>query len=48
MLLEKMHNSMTSLIKKHDNIPLLVKLSILHDASLGLRYLHDHNPVVIH
>ena len=48
MLLEKMHDSVTSLIEKHDNIPLLVKLSILHDVCLGLRYLHDHNPVVIH
>ena len=48
MLLEKMHESVTSLIEKHDNIPLLVKLSILHDVSLGLRYLHGHNPVVIH
>ena len=48
MLLEKMHESVTSLMEKHDNIPLLVKLSILHDVSLGLRYLHDHNPVVIH
>ena len=48
MLLEKMRDSVTSLIEKHDNIPLLVKLSILHDVSLGLRYLHDHNPVVVH
>ena len=48
MLLEKMNDSVTSLIEKYDNIPLLVKLSILHDVSLGLRYLHDHNPVVIH
>ena len=48
MVLEKMQDSVTSLIEKHNNIPLLVKLSILHDVSLGLRYLHDHNPVVIH
>ena len=48
MVLEKMQDSVTSLIEKHDNIPLLVKLSILHDVSLGLRYLHDHDPVVIH
>ena len=48
MLLEKMHDSVMSLIEKHDNVPLLVKLSILHDVSVGLRYLHDHNPVVIH
>ena len=48
MVLEKMQDSLTSLIEKHDNIPLLAKLSILYDVSLGLRYLHDHNPVVIH
>ena len=48
MVLEKMQDSVTSLTAKHENIPLLVKLSILHDVSLGLRYLHDLNPVVIH
>ena len=48
MVMEKMQDSVTSLIEKHDNIPLLVKLSILHDVSLSLRYLHDHDPVVIH
>ena len=48
MVLEKMQDSVTSLIEKHDNIPLLVKLSVLHDVSLGLRYLHDHDPMVIH
>ena len=48
MLLEKMPDSVTSLIEKHDNIPLMVKLSILYDVSLGLRYLHNHNPVVLH
>ena len=48
MVMEKMQESLTSLIEKYDDIPLLVKLSILHDVSLGLRYLHDHNPVVIH
>ena len=48
MVLEKMQDSLTSLIEKRDNIPLPMKLSILHDVSLGLRYLHDHNPVIIH
>ena len=37
MLMEKMHESVTSLVEKYDDIPLLVKLSILHDASPGLR-----------
>ena len=48
MILEKMQGSVTSLLKEHDDIPLLVKLSILHDASLGLLYLHTHNPLIIH
>ena len=48
MVMEKMQESVTSLVDKHDDIPLLVKLSILHDVSLGLRYLHGHNPPIIH
>ena len=48
MVLEKLQYSVTALIAKHGNIPLLVKLSILHDVSLGLRYLHDHDPVILH
>ena len=48
MVMEKMQESVTSLVDKHDNIPLLVKLSILHDVSLGLRYLHAHSPPVVH
>ena len=41
MVLEKMQDSVTSRIEKRVNIP-------VHDMSLGLRYLHDHDPVVIH
>ena len=48
MVMEKMQESITSLVDKHDNIPLLVKLSILYDVSLGLRYLHGHNPPIVH
>ena len=48
MVTEKMQESLTSLVEKHDDIPLLTKLSILHDVSLGLRYLHDHQPPIIH
>ena len=48
MILEKMQGSVTSLLQEHDNIPLLVKLSILYDASLGLLYLHTHNPPIVH
>jgi len=48
MVMEKVQESVTSLVDKHDNIPLLVKLSILHDVCLGLRYLHGHNPPIVH
>ena len=48
IVMEKMQESVTSLVDKHDNIPLLVKLSILHNVSLGLRYLHGHNPPIVH
>ena len=48
MILEKMQGSMTSLLKEHDDILLLMKLSILYDASLGLLYLHTHNTPIVH
>ncbi|XP_065908845.1 dual specificity protein kinase shkA-like [Dysidea avara] len=48
MLMEKMRESVTSLVERHDDIPLLVKLSILHDVSLGLRYLHGRSPPIVH
>ena len=44
MLMEKMQENVTSLVDKHDNIPLLVKLSILHDVSVGMGYLHSLCP----
>ena len=48
MLMERMQESLRSLVEKHDNIPLLVKVSILHDASLGLRYLHCQDTPIVH
>lgn len=48
MIMEKMYESMTSLVKKYDDIPLLVKLSMLHDVSLGLRCLHGRDPPILH
>lgn len=48
MILEKMHSSVMSLLQEYNNIPLSVKVSILHDTSLGLEYLHTHNPPIVH
>ena len=35
-------------MKNYDNIPLNVKLAILDEVCLGLRYLHSRNPPIIH
>ena len=48
MVMEKMQYSLRSLVEKYDNIPLNVKLSILDEVCLGLRYLHSRNPPIVH
>ena len=48
MIMEKMQHSLRGLVEKYDNIPLNVKLSILDEVCLGLRYLHSRNPPIVH
>ena len=48
MVMEKMQHSLRGLVENYDNIPLNVKLSILDEVSLGLRYLHSRNPPIVH
>lgn len=48
MIIERMKMTLTLLVKKYSDIPLLVNLSLLHDVSLGLRYLHAHDPAIVH
>ena len=48
MVMEMMADSSTSFVNKHEKIPVHIKYSIVHDVSLGLCYLHNHDPPIVH
>ena len=48
LVMEIMKESLTSLVKKDTKIPVHIKYSIVHDVSLGLCYLHNHDPPIVH
>ncbi|XP_065896714.1 uncharacterized protein [Dysidea avara] len=52
IVMEKMSCSLRSLVNRYENIqsqvPLHLKLSILHGTSRGLWYLHDRHPPIVH
>ena len=48
MVMEMMADSLTSFVEKHKKIPVHIKYSIVHDVSLGLCYLHNHDPPIVH
>ena len=48
MVMEKMQHSLRGLVENYNDIPLNVKLSILDEVCLGLRYLHSRNPPIVH
>jgi len=48
MVMEMMVDSLTSLVDKYEKIPVHIKFSIIHDVSLGLCYLHNHDPPIVH
>ena len=48
MVIEMMADSLTSFVDKHEKIPVHIKYSIVHDVSLGLCYLHNHDPPIVH
>ena len=41
LVMERMQQSLTSLVEKYPNIPMCVKLPMLLDVSRGLWYLHS-------
>ena len=47
LVMERMQESLTSVVEEYPNIPMYVKLSMLLDVSRGLWYLHArHSPIV--
>ena len=48
LVMERMQESLTSVVEKYPNIPIHVKLSMLLDVSRGLWYLHVHHPPIVH
>ena len=48
LVMERMQESLTSVVEKYQNIPMYVKLSMLLDVSRGLWYLHCHGPPIVH
>ena len=48
LVMERMQESLTSVVEKYQNIPMYVKLSMLLDVSRGLWYLHCHHPPIVH
>ena len=48
MVMEMMADSLTSFVEKHEKIPVHIKYSIVHDVSLGLCYLHNHDLPIVH
>jgi len=48
LVMERLQCSLTNLLEQTPVIPIETKLSILHDVSLGVRYLHSRTPPIIH
>ena len=49
MVMEKVDFELASFLRESSsNVPLATKLSILHDVSYGLVYLHEYNPPIVH
>ena len=48
MVMELMHTSLTKFVTNKSKISFGKKISILHDASQGLSFLHNHKPRILH
>ena len=48
IIMEKMQFSLKDLLEKRKNVQWEKKLSIMNDVCLGLQYLHNRNPPIVH
>ena len=48
IVMEKMQFSLRNLLEKRKNVQWEKKLSIMNDVCLGLQYLHNRNPPIVH
>ena len=48
LVMERLHCSLTSLLENDPGISLGIKISIIKDVALGLRYLHTRDPPILH
>ena len=48
LVMERMQESLTSVVEKYPKIPTYIKLFMLLDVSRGLWYLHAHHPPIVH
>jgi len=48
LVMERLHCSLNDLLEQNPAIHLDIKMSILHQIGLGLRYLHTRAPAIIH
>ena len=48
LVMERLYCSLTSLLEQSSVFPMEIKVSIINDVALGLRYLHTRTPIIIH
>ena len=48
LVMERLHSTLAATIDRYGVLPDQISYGILCDVSLGLRYLHEHSPLIVH
>ena len=48
LVMEYLHTTLSACLARYGVLPKEISYGILHDVALGLRYLHEHSPPIIH